>query len=84
MANLEVKTYKKIYRSNWKMFLLNFSTFFLQLFLVAISYGMFIGTKLLAGLDVAIFKPFPYFGAGLFIFAVAITSYQFILAIIRF
>jgi hypothetical protein len=66
------------------MLLLNFSTFFLQLFLVAISFGMFAGTKLLASLDVAIFKLLPYFGAGLLILAVATTAFQFVLAVTRF
>jgi hypothetical protein len=84
MSNSKAQDKGRIYRTNWKMFILRFSTFFLQLAIVAITFGMFTGAKLLAELDVAIFKLFPYFGAGLFIFAVIFTVYQFTLSMIRF
>ena len=84
MSNTETQDNGRIYRTNWKMFVLRFSTFFLQLFLIAITFGMYWGARLLAELDVAIFKLFPYFGAGLFIFAVITTFYQLVLSVIRF
>ena len=84
MPKPEVQVKGKIYRTNWKIFILRFSTFFLLLFLIAISFGMFLGARLLAELDVAIFKLFPYLAAGLFILAVGITLYQFVISLVRF
>ena len=84
MSNSKTQDKGRIYRSNWKMFLLRFGTFFLQLVIVVITFGMFSGAKFLAGLDFPTFKLFPYFGAGLFVFAVIITTYQFALSVIRF
>lgn len=74
----------RVYRTNLRMFFLRFSTFFVMLFLVAISFGMFWGTKILAELDVAIFKILLFLGAGLFIFAVVATLYQFIFSLVRY
>ena len=68
----------RVFRSNWWMFLLRFSTFFALLAVTAIAYGLFIGAKYLAEMEVSFFFFLPYIAGGILIFGVFVTLKNFI------
>lgn len=84
MSKSETQTKPRIYRTNWRMFFLRFSMFFIELIMVAITFGVFWGTKFLAEMDVMVFKILPFFSGGLLVFAVVVTLYQFVQSWVRY
>jgi hypothetical protein len=83
MAQASSETKSRVYRGSWRTFLFRFSTFLVQLVLVAVSFGLFWGARSLAESGGVLFGFLQILAGGLFIFATLATIYQFFQAWVR-